>query len=195
MKISQKTIFIILLLMILSCSSQNIFHGKYKNTNYGKFLAASYSVQNGDIAFASSILSNKIDYSKDEKLVELAFFSKIINGEFYKASQLKKNYPYILDKSSFSLIPEITINLRNQNYKTALNLIDISSDLPGFKKLKQKIKYIINVSMNQSKKKIKETLQLIFLVNTFDLKLLSFLSFINANIRTRYNIVKINILD
>ena len=90
MKISQKTILIILLLLILSCSSQNIFHGKYKNTNYGKFLAASYSVQNGDIAFASSILSNKIDYSKDEKLVELAFFSKIINGEFYKASQLKK---------------------------------------------------------------------------------------------------------
>ena len=46
-----------------------------------------------------------------------------------------------------------------------------------------------------NKKKIKEILQLIFLVNIFDLNLLSFLSFRNVNIKTRYKKVKINILD
>ena len=62
----------------MSCTVNKNFNTKYNNTNLGKYLAASYSVQNGDSAFASSILTNNIDYSKDTKLVELAFFQKLL---------------------------------------------------------------------------------------------------------------------
>ena len=151
MKNYQNTLYFFLLVFIMSCTVNKNFNTKYSNTNLGKYLAASYSVQNGDSAFASSILTNNIDYSKDTKLVELAFFSKIINGEFETAKKLKENYPNLLDKSSFSLIPEIAIYLKNQNYKKASQLINISSDLPGFKNLNQKIKNIINVSSNLKK--------------------------------------------
>ncbi len=151
MKNYQNTLYFFLLLFIVSCTINKNYNVKYNNTNLGKYLAASYSVQNGDSAFASSILTDNIDYSKDTKLAELAFFSKIINGEFEAAKKLKKNYPNLLDKSSFSLIPEIVINLKNQNYEEAIKLINISSDLPGFKSFEQKIKNIINVSSNLKK--------------------------------------------
>ena len=160
MKISKNILFLFLIFFINSCSFKSYVNskneGSYNNTNFGKFLAASYSVQNGDISFASSILTNKIDYSKDDKLVELAFFSKIINGDFIQANSLKKKYPFILDKSSFSLVPEIAINLKNKNFKKAIKLIDLSSDLPGFKNLKDKMNYIIKVLSSNNKQELNE---------------------------------------
>ena len=169
MKNYQNTLYFFLLVFIMSCTVNKNFNTKYSNTNLGKYLAASYSVQNGDSAFASSILTNNIDYSKDTKLVELAFFSKIINGEFETAKKLKENYPNLLDKSSFSLIPEIAIYLKNQNYKKASQLINISSDLPGFKNLNQKIDNIILVLSSPKKGELKDIFNQIDNQDIYDL--------------------------
>ncbi len=152
-----KKIYLSLFFLLSGCVSivniEKNLSSEYQNSLYGKYLSASYSVRNGDINFASKILNKNIDFLKDKKVIELAFYTKIINGQFFEAEKLKKNYSNILDKNSFSNISRIAIKLKNNDFDDALNIISLSDDLPGFKLLSKKIKHI-NLAKNMNNEKI-----------------------------------------
>ena len=144
--------------LLAGCASiiniENNLSREYQNSLYGKYLSASYSVRNGDTNYASKILNNKADFLDDKKLIELAFYTKIINGEFFKAENLKNNYNKTLDKNSFSNISKIAINIKNNNFEEALKNIAFSDDLPGFKILAKKIDHINFLKTVANKEKV-----------------------------------------
>ena len=167
-KIFLLSILIFLMGCNLTINNSKKISTNYSKTHYGKYLSASYSVRNGDVNNASKILSANINYNKEKTLIELAFYTKIINGEFKNAKKLKDLNPLILDKNSFSNIPEIVLYLKQNKFKKANEIISLSDDLPGFNTLSEKIKDILlakkNVKLNpkkQQKVNIKDIYDLI----------------------------------
>ena len=141
MKISFKLNIILFFFIISGCVSYHSIKKNHKfseNSNYGKYLAAKRSIYDGNAAYASYILNDKINFKKQNKLIELAFFVKIINGDFHEAENLKVKFSNILDKNSFYNIPTLTISLLNNKLLQAEKLIQLSDDLPGFKELLNK---------------------------------------------------------
>ena len=145
-KINFFCIFFFLIGCITNFQVQDNLSENYYNSNYGKYLSASYSVKNGDVKHASNILTNTTKYNQEITLIELAFYTKIINGQFLKAKKLRDKYKNVLDKNSFSNIPLIALYLRENELNKALNKINVTDDLPGFNLLSEKIKNLILLS-------------------------------------------------
>ena len=91
-KINFFCIFFFLIGCITNFQVQDNLSENYYNSNYGKYLSASYSVKNGDVKHASNILTNTTKYNQEITLIELAFYTKIINGQFLKAKKLRDKY-------------------------------------------------------------------------------------------------------
>ncbi len=160
-KINLFCVFFFLIGCTTNIQLQDNLSKNYYNSNYGKYLSASYSVKNGDVKHASEILTTSTKYNQEITLIELAFYSKIINGQFLKAKTLSKKYKNILDKNSFANIPLIALHLKNNELEEASKLIDISDDLPGFDLLAGKVKNLILISkkttfVNEEIKQIKK---------------------------------------
>ena len=86
MKASIKINYICIFFFLIGCTTsihiQDNLNKNYNYSNYGKYLSASYSVKNGDVKHASNILTTNIKYNQEVTLIELAFYTKIINGQF-----------------------------------------------------------------------------------------------------------------
>ena len=125
------------------------------NTNYGKFLSASYSIKNGDADYASKTLDNIINFNNQSSLIELAFYSNVINGKFVDAQKLKDKFPIILDKNSFQNIPSFAITIKKNKLIESIKILNSLDDLPGLKLLLQKIKYLGKVYESKNVKNLK----------------------------------------
>ena len=141
--------FIIFLFFLFSFSgcyinttnSENLHIKHFKISNdsqYGKYLSATYSISKGDVFSANKIL--KLG-ENNLTLLELQFFSNLVSGNFEIANNIYNSQ--ILNKNNNFLykIPEFAINLKKRNFQKSLKIAYNNKENFGFNKIISLLEY------------------------------------------------------
>ncbi len=139
-----KLIFLFTVISLLMSCTNNSKHIDMKSnldkgSNFGRFLSTRYSLKLGDIDFASKLISKSQNLHSDLTLAELNFNSYLINGDFDKAKAFKLVAPNGLEKLSMYDLPDIVINLKNEDFLDSKDFKFIFNNLPGFKMVYEKV--------------------------------------------------------
>ena len=152
MKIFKLFFLFTVITFFISCTNnleQNEIRSKLEpSSNFGRFLSARYSLKVGDNKVASKLISKSKTLHLDLTLAELNFNIYLINGDFNKAKEFKLIAPHGLEKLPMYSLPDFIINLKNEKFSNLDNFNSKIKQLPGFKLIFEKIKYINLVETN-----------------------------------------------
>ncbi len=84
------------------------------NSNSAVYLSANYFISKGDVYSASKILNKNF---KNQKLLQLKFFSNLASGNFISANKIYKLLGKRYNKNSIYLLPSFILNIQKGNYK------------------------------------------------------------------------------
>ena len=148
-----KLIFLFIIVSLFTSCGNNLKHNEMKskfeeNSNFGRFLSTKYFLKKGDNDVALKIISKSKNLQSDLTLAELNFNSYLINGNFDKANDFKLVAPYGLNKSPMYDLPDIIINLKNEELIYSENSNLIKKQLPGFNLIFENINYVKLVKNN-----------------------------------------------
>lgn len=145
MKILKFLNYLFLFLFLFSCTKLD-YNRKIKfkssQSNYSNYLTSKYSLALGDIEYASKKISQSENLTKDVVLANLAFNTYLLNGEFYKAENLKAKTLGKLTENYLYDLPTFILKLKSKNYDDLKKFQIKKENFPGFKIIYDKISYI-----------------------------------------------------
>ena len=197
----KKIISLFFIIVFSNCSKDyNINHinsasnfNKDFTTDSGQYLAANFLLSKGDALTASKVLNFKNLNHNNNEIIELAFLSNLINGDFQKANKASDILIVKKNKNLFLNIPEFTHHIRKNNYKKSVVLLKKNIHLPGFKGinliLQEWLKYTPNKNLIIYNSSLKTSVhQLLILENFYDPESLKEIAIYNTELTSISNI-------
>ena len=173
-------------------NSQNILINY--NSKSGRYLSANYSILKGDYINANKILRSK---NNDLTLLKLEFFSNLLSGNFEIANNISKENNFQVKDQFLYKIPDFATNLKKNNFKSSLKIVNNSQAFFVFDKISSLLEYWIHLSKLKNNNELNIYNQNIFnlpiyklliLENFYDIKELKKIADYNISLKSLSNI-------